>query len=56
MNTTLKELITTVDVVVEFGEQVLGHLPESKRQLFAEMLDTLNLEAKQVAEEYNVDQ
>jgi hypothetical protein len=51
MNTSLKELITTVEIMVEFGEQVLGYLPESKRQLFAGMLDTLNVEAKRVASE-----
>jgi hypothetical protein len=51
MNTSLKELITTVEVVVEFGGKVIVHLPESKRQLFAEMLDTLNVEAKRVASE-----
>ena len=46
----LDELLKTCDIICDYGEVILGDLPATKRQLFAEMLDTLKAESTAVKE------
>jgi len=48
MKKDIEAMLQTVALVVAFGEQMLRHVPEPKRDAYAELIDLLKNEADQV--------